>query len=72
MRLIDAGQGKAQVELSYEEALVLNNALNEICNGLNFEEFQTRIGVDREDASWLLREFRDVLKRIKDTTREGE
>jgi hypothetical protein len=39
-----------------EELLLLNNALNEVCNGVDFEddEFQTRLGVDRKTALKLL------------------
>ena len=66
MLVINAHENKAQVELSYEQMLVLNNALNEICNGLDIEEFQTRIGVGREYASGLLSEVRDVIKRMED------
>jgi hypothetical protein len=74
MRLIGVDEDKAQLELSYNEALVLNNALNEVCNGIDIdnEEFQTRIGVDREDASSLLQEVRGVLKRMEETERTSE
>jgi hypothetical protein len=39
-----------------EELVVLNNALNEICNGLSIsdDEFETRIGYSREVARKLL------------------
>lgn len=42
-----------------EELVVLNNALNEVCNGLPLSdvEFETRIGYSREIA-------RKVLKKI--------
>jgi len=70
--LVNASPREAQVELSYDEILVLNNALNETCNGLDIAEFQTRIGVDREDVVWLLGEVRNVLKRIEEAAHEGE
>jgi hypothetical protein len=42
-----------------DELVVINNALNEVCNGLAIDEdeFQTRIGYPRAKA-------RDVLKKV--------
>ena len=42
-----------------DELVVINNALNEVCNGLAFDddEFQTRIGYSRAVA-------RDVLQKV--------
>ena len=39
-----------------DELLLLNNALNEVCNGIAIDdnEFQTRLGVDRKAARRLL------------------
>jgi hypothetical protein len=39
-----------------DELLIINNALNEICNGISMSdsEFQTRIGHTREAARKLL------------------
>jgi hypothetical protein len=45
-----------KIELTPDEFLVINNALNEVCNGLEVPEFSTRIGVDRAEALKLLRE----------------
>lgn len=44
---------------THDELVVINNALNEICNGLAFgeDEFQTRIGYPRAKA-------REVLKKV--------
>jgi hypothetical protein len=38
------------------ELVLLNNALNEVCNGITLDddEFQTRLGVDRKTARKLL------------------
>ena len=38
------------------ELVLLNNALNEVCNGIAIDdaEFQTRLGVDRKTARKLL------------------
>lgn len=36
------------LSVSTDELLVLHNCLNEICNGIEVFEFQTRVGADRE------------------------
>ena len=43
--------------LSKDELLILNNALNEVCNGIEIDEFEfsARIGAQREQAQALLR-----------------
>jgi hypothetical protein len=46
-----------------EELVVINNALNEVCNGLAFDddEFQTRIGYSRAMAQNLLKKIAKAL-----------
>ena len=46
----------ATATFSAAELLLLNNALNEVCNGITLDddEFQTRLGVDRKTALKLL------------------
>lgn len=58
MEMILAGHGKATVRLSSDELTLLNNALNEVCNGVAIEdaEFATRLGASREEARVLLTE----------------
>lgn len=40
--------------LTADELLIVCNALNEVCNGLDIAEFATRIGAKREEAARLL------------------
>jgi hypothetical protein len=49
--------------LSHEELVIINNALNEVCNGVSFDddEFQTRIGYPRETAQRLLKRIGKAL-----------
>jgi hypothetical protein len=43
------------VELTKNELDIINNALNEVCNGINLKgEFDTRMGCPVEDARELL------------------
>ena len=50
---------------THEELVVINNALNEVCNGLSFDddEFQTRIGYPRATAQNLLKKIAKALAR---------
>ncbi len=60
MRVVKAEKGKAVVELSDTEVITLNNALNEICNGIDIPEFHTRIGVGLAEAKALLAQLKQV------------
>jgi hypothetical protein len=52
-------------DFSHEELVVINNALNELCNGLSFDddEFQTRIGYPRAMAQDVLKKVAKALAR---------
>ena len=47
----------ATVELSLDELRILNNSLNEVCNGLDFPEFTTRMGATLPEVQQLLEEI---------------
>jgi hypothetical protein len=50
------------IELNTQELIILNNALNEVCNGISLgEEFSTRMGCSREEARKLLERIGAVL-----------
>jgi hypothetical protein len=51
---------KATIELSPGELVIIVNALNEVCNGLDLPDFSTRIGADRQAAERLLAEMRSL------------
>jgi hypothetical protein len=50
---------------THDELVVINNALNEVCNGLSLDddEFQTRIGYSRAMAQNLLKKIAKALAR---------
>ena len=50
---------------THEEVVIINNALNEICNGLPLgdDEFQTRIGYSREQARKVLDKVAKALEK---------
>jgi Holliday junction resolvasome RuvABC DNA-binding subunit len=56
MRIDGKKSDQATVTLTAGELTLLNNALNEVCNGIAMDddEFLTRLGIDRKTARKLL------------------
>jgi hypothetical protein len=50
---------------THEELVIINNALNEVCHGVSFDddEFQTRIGYPRATAQNLLKKVAKAVGR---------
>ena len=50
---------------THDELVVINNALNEVCHGLSFDddEFQTRIGYSRAMAQNVLKKVAKALRK---------
>lgn len=44
---------------------VLNNALNEILNGLDLREFHTRTGATCDEAQWLLDQIHAAVHSVQ-------
>lgn len=61
MELLATFRKQADLRLTEDELLVLNSALNEICNGISVSEFETRIGATRDDVAPLLMKIGHVL-----------
>jgi hypothetical protein len=53
-----------QVALAAREAVIINNALNEVCNALDTAEFSTRMGATLDEVRTLLKRFGDVCGRM--------
>lgn len=54
------------IKLSKRELLILNNALNEVCNALDLFEFQTRMGAELEEVQELLDQIKQVIDLIEE------
>ncbi|CAN5693204.1 hypothetical protein BH18ACI4_BH18ACI4_10200 [soil metagenome] len=54
MEIIESTKDKTIVSLSSTELIIMNNALNEICNGVDIPEFETRVGYSRQQVEALL------------------
>ena len=64
MELVKLEGRGAVVTLNESELLVLNAALNEICNGIDVQEFDTRIGSSKESVANLLGKISRVLDQV--------
>jgi hypothetical protein len=62
MKVIRAGGQLAELALSRDELLLVNNALNEVCNGIDMFEFATRLGAGRDRVAALLAEVRSLIE----------
>lgn len=60
---VDADARTVRVVLGENELVLIANALNEVCNGVEIEdfEFSTRLGVERSEARELLAEVGAAL-----------
>ncbi len=67
VKIKDFGRSSANIELSSAELILVNNALNEACNGVSElsddNEFATRLGASRADGRELLASLRDLIDR---------
>jgi hypothetical protein len=62
MRLLAVVRDCAQLELTASELLILNNTLNEVCNGIDVPEFHTRIGAEKTDVALLQKNVADIFR----------
>ncbi len=53
------------VSFTMDELLMINNALNEVCNGVDFDddELATRLGYSREQLRHLLAKVSDLIEK---------
>jgi hypothetical protein len=69
MQIEELGRSSATVTLTADELRAVNNALNEVCNGVgeldNDDEFATRLGVTRQEARELLGNLHELFDRVR-------
>jgi hypothetical protein len=51
------------IEVTREELMFINNALNEVCHGIHIEdpEFQTRLGGSRDELQSILDQINQAI-----------
>jgi hypothetical protein len=50
MKTIEIKKNKIKLELSRYELAILNNALNEVCNGIEVKNFESQMGMKTDEA----------------------
>lgn len=67
MHVVSEDEDGAVVRFTPDELMLVNNALNEVSNGLGIPdwEFGTRLGATRESSRALLAEFHHLLDRLR-------
>jgi hypothetical protein len=62
MEVLRRDPDAAELRLTRGELAIINNALNEICHGIELSEFATRIGAGRDEAKRLLTAIGALLR----------
>lgn len=60
-----SGNHVATVQLNRTELRIINNALNEVCNGLDITEFSIRMGAKLSKAEELLSQINKQLEQME-------
>jgi len=61
MKILERLDEHVMLECSKDELLIIHSALNEICNGIDLFEFETRVGAGRDVVQNLLKEVGRLL-----------
>ena len=61
MRLVTMDGNAATVQFTEAELCILNNALNEVCNGIEVPEFAARMGAEKSEVIQLLKQMHEIL-----------
>ena len=69
MEVIETTGEQSHIGISRDELLIVNAALNEVCNGIEVFEFETRIGADRGHVAALLKEVGLLLDKMDSVNR---
>ena len=64
MEVVDVEAEKVNMNIARDELLIINAVLNEVCNGIDIVEFETRLGADKERVSEFLDEIDQLLDRM--------
>lgn len=71
MRVEVVSANGALVHLSEDDLLVINNALNEVCHGLDVREFVARMGTDAASVERLLTSIGALYEQV-DAAKDAE
>lgn len=61
MRILTKTRTTTTLEVTKTELEILNNALNEVCHGLDIQEFATRMGAEKGEVLKVLHRVAEAL-----------
>ena len=61
MKVIKRRDDSYSINATIDEMRMLNNALNEVCHGIDLEEFQTRLGYSRKKVEEVLEQINRLV-----------
>lgn len=62
MKLTRMESHDLEVLISYDELLIVYNALNELCNGIEVYEFHTRIGASIDEFQRIVKTIGNMIE----------
>lgn len=65
VELLGANNLQVTLTLSRDEMMIIKNALNEVCHGIDVGEFSTRIGAEKLEVEELLKNIREAYLLVK-------
>ncbi len=71
MQIRKSDESHVVLELTRNELILLNNALNEVCHGLDIPDFSTRLGAQREELQVLFRQIKEAFEDMAKRKDEG-
>ncbi len=71
MRIRESTESHIVLELSRNELILINNALKEVCHGLDLPDFSTRLGAGRDELEALLPPITAALESMAKRPDEG-
>jgi hypothetical protein len=69
MKEVKVTGSHALIEMDVDELLMINNALNEVCNAIDIPEFDTRIGASMAETMQLLGRIGQIIDHMSQAGR---
>jgi|GEM_PF-4275408 len=61
MKVVDSDGDKLTIEVSIEELLMIMGGMREICFGVEFHAFDTRVGFSKEKVGHLVGQLKAII-----------
>ncbi len=71
MDLLQNDAKSADIRISTDDLITIHQSMNEVCNGIDLFEFQTRIGVTREEVVNLMKIIDQIIEKIEQAAQEN-